>query len=64
MVSCASGGDVAVLLLCERENRAITDAMQAAGMPDGRYTLCGEKCRCTVALSVPRPVGWRAVAVC
>ncbi|MCP5618596.1 N-acetylglucosamine-6-phosphate deacetylase, partial [Klebsiella pneumoniae] len=20
----------------------ITDAMQAAGMPDGRYTLCGE----------------------
>ncbi len=21
----------------------ITDAMQAAGMPDGRYTLCGEE---------------------
>ena len=21
----------------------ITDAMQAAGMPDGRYTLCGEQ---------------------
>lgn len=32
-----------MLLLCERENRADHDAMQAAGMPDGRYTLCGEE---------------------
>lgn len=39
----------------------ITDAMQAAGMPDGRYTLCGEEVQMLVALSVPRLVGWRAV---
>jgi N-acetylgalactosamine-6-phosphate deacetylase len=38
----------------------ITDAMQAAGMPDGRYTLCGEEVRCKTVLCVPPPVAWRA----
>lgn len=40
----------------------ITDAMQAAWdarMVAIRYVV--KKCRCTVALSVPRLVGWRAV---
>lgn len=41
--SCTSGGNVALLLLCEERIVLITDAMQAAGMPDGHYTLCGEE---------------------
>lgn len=28
---------------CAKRIVLITDAMQAAGMPDGRYTLCGEE---------------------
>jgi N-acetylgalactosamine-6-phosphate deacetylase len=33
------------LCCCCAQDRVvlITDAMQAAGMPDGRYTLCGEE---------------------
>ena len=36
----------------------ITDAMQAAGCRWSLYVVV-KKCRCAVALSVPRPVGWR-----
>ncbi len=39
----------------------ITDAMQAAGMRMVTIRYVVKKCRCAVALSVPRPVGWRAV---